>query len=114
MAGVGVDVGGGDEDLSPDAFPTAELISSWHFARFLFVSGAAGTVVIRLQLSSVRDTKSIVAFASDMSTMDDDGLDRLSLLAIGLPATLCSLIGGVCNRMMFGGRIGAVAVTLLL
>ena len=46
--------------------------------------------------------------------MDDERSEKRSSLAMVLAALLSSLIGGVCSRMMFGGRTGEVAVTVLL
>ena len=106
-----VGVGGGCVFSFLGAVSTAEVISSWCFARFFVVSGAAGAVVVGLRVSFVRD---IFSSASDMSTLGKGSSDKRSLLSIILPSLLRSLIGGVCNRVMLGGTTGAVAVTPLL
>ena len=45
---------------------------------------------------------------------DDESSDNWSFLAIVLPALLSSLIGGVCSRVMVGGRAGIVAVGVVV
>ena len=91
-----------------------EVISSWCFARFLFVRGAVGTVVVGLELFFVGDNESGVSSASYVSAMDDESSERRVFLAIVLPALLTSLIGRVRSRVIFGGWTGRVAVTVML
>lgn len=107
-------VGDGGDGSSSDAISTADVISPWCFAKLVFVSGAAGTVIVGLRLFSCGDTGSIVSTGLDMSTIDVERSDRRSFLAMVLPALLSSLMGGVCSRDKSEGRTGTVAVTVLL
>ena len=45
---------------------------------------------------------------------DDESSDKRSFLATVLPALLSSLIGGVCSRVMAGGRAGTLAVGVVV
>lgn len=67
-------------------------------------------MTVGLLLFFVGDAEYAVSSASEISMTDDESSDKWSFLAIVLPALLSSLIGGVCSRVMIGGRAGIVAV----
>lgn len=122
VRGDGVVVGDGESPSDPWIISSTaddDVISSDSFSRLFFVSGAApapaaGTVIVSLRPLVARDMDSNLASVSDSSTTDDEKSDGCSFLTVVLPALLRSLSGGVCRRVVSGGRTGTVAGTVML